>query len=160
MSKGKAIAAGVAGVIAAAGLAVGTIAEFEGYVPIGYPDPAHGAELPTGCFGATKGIVLGKRYTDQECAAMLAEDVVKHGIDIAPCLPAELPLETRAAFTSFAFNVGAAKFCASTLSRKARAGDLRGACAELSKWVYAGGRKMRGLERRRKAERELCESGL
>ncbi len=150
----------LAAVLAASSVAVGTIATFEGYVPVGYPDPALGVSLPTACYGSTKGIVIGRRYSEQECTAMLADDVVRHGLDIAPCLPAALPLETHAAFVSFGFNVGSAKFCASTLSRKARAGDLAGACAELSKWVFAGGQRFRGLERRRAAERELCEKGL
>ncbi|WP_405045477.1 glycoside hydrolase family protein [Pseudomonas aeruginosa] len=48
----------------------------------------------------------------------------------------------------------------STLLRKLNAGDVRGACAELSRWVYAGGKKLGGLVRRRAAERELCEIGL
>jgi lysozyme len=90
----------------------------------------------------------------------LAEDVIKHGLEISPCLPDELPIETRAAFISFGFNVGSSAFCRSTLSRKALAGDLRGACAELSKWTKSAGRVMAGLVRRRVAERKLCESGL
>lgn len=146
--------------LAAAAVVVGSIASFEGYIPVGYPDPALGVRLPTACYGSTTGVVLGRRYTEDECNSMLAQDVVKHGLDIAPCLPAELPVETRAAFISFGFNVGAAKFCASTLSRKARAGDLMGACAELSRWTKAGGRELPGLVRRRAAERAMCERGL
>lgn len=158
MSKGRAIAASVAAILAATAVAVPTIAEFEGFVPVGYSDPIG---KTTSCLGHTgPDAVLGRRYSDQECAAQLTADAVKHGLDIAPCLPAELPVETRAAFISFGFNVGAAKFCGSTLSRKARAGDLRGACAELSRWTRAGGKELPGLVKRRKAERQLCEEGL
>lgn len=161
MSRGKAIAAALAATLAASSIAVPMIAEREGFVPVGYPDPGPlGVKLPTACFGATKGIVLGKRYTEQECAQMLADDVVRHGLDIAPCLPPTLPLETRAAFISFGYNVGSGAFCASTLSRKARAGDLAGACNELLRWTKAGGRELPGLVKRRKAERELCMRGL
>lgn len=160
MSKGKSIAAGVAAVMAAGALAVPMIAEFEGFVPVGYPDPALGVKLPTACYGATTGIVIGKRYTEQECANMLAADAVSHGLQIAPCLPPELPIQTRAAFISFGFNVGTSAFCKSTLAAKARAGDLAGACAELARWTRAGGREMAGLIRRRQAERKLCMEGL
>jgi lysozyme len=104
--------------------------------------------------------VIGKTYDDQKCAELLAQDAVKHGLDIAKCLPDELPTETRAAFISFGFNVGSAKFCASTLAAKARAGDLRGACAELSRWTTAGGKTLPGLVKRRATERALCERGL
>lgn len=157
MSKAKAIG-GVAGVLIAAAAAVPLIAEFEGWESVGYRDPVG---ISTSCVGHTgSDAIVGRRYTDQECAAQLAEDAVKHGVEIGPCLPAELPMETRAAFTSFAFNVGSGAFCRSTLSRKARAGDLAGACAELSKWTFAGGKQLPGLVRRRKAERALCEKGL
>jgi hypothetical protein len=43
---------------------------------------------------------------------------------------------------SFAFNVGDDAFCRSTLVRKANAGDIDGACAELSRWTYAGGKQL------------------
>jgi len=147
-----------AAVLAAAVAAIPIIGEFEGTVKVGYRDPVG---IPTSCVGHTgPDAVVGRRYTDEECAAQLAADAVKHGLEIAPCLPDELPVETRAAFTSFAFNVGSAAFCKSTLSRKARAGDLAGACAELSRWTKAGGRELQGLVRRRKAERALCERGI
>lgn len=149
----------VAAVLAAAAVAVPTIAVWEGSKNVGYADRLAG-NLPTACFGATKGIVVGKRYTDDECMAMLAQDAVSHGLEISRCLPDELPVRTRAAFTSFAYNVGTGAFCRSTLSRKARAGDLQGACRELDKWVYAGGKRVQGLANRRQAERKLCESGL
>ena len=47
---------------------------------------------------------------------------------------------------------------AGALARKTNAGDLAGACAELSRWTYAGGRQLPGLIKRRAAEREMCES--
>lgn len=148
----------VAAVLAASAIAVPVIGTYEGTVNVGYRDPVG---IPTSCTGHTgPEVVVGKRYSDAECARQLADDAVKHGLDIAPCLPADLPPKTHAAFISFAFNVGSAKFCSSTLSRKARAGDLKGACAELSKWTYAGGKQLPGLVNRRKAERQLCEEGL
>ncbi|HGM8337746.1 TPA: glycoside hydrolase family protein [Pseudomonas aeruginosa] len=56
--------------------------------------------------------------------------------------------------------MGETQFSRSTLLRKLNAGDVKGACAELSRWVYAGGKVYKGLVNRRKAERELCEQGL
>jgi lysozyme len=41
---------------------------------------------------------------------------------------------------------------------KARAGDLRGACAEIPKWSYAGGRVFPGLVKRRIRERAMCDA--
>ncbi|MBL8773341.1 MAG: lysozyme [Phenylobacterium sp.] len=151
------VAKGVAAVFAAAALAIPVIAEFEGYVPKAYKDPVG---IPTACYGSTAGIEMERTYSDAECARRLADDAATHGLEIAHCLPANLPTEVRAAFTSFAFNVGSNRFCASGVARKANAGDLRGACADLSRWVYAGGRQLSGLVRRRAAERALCERGL
>lgn len=147
----------VAAVLSAAALAVPVIATHEGWIKVGYRDPVG---IPTACYGHTGGIQLGRAYTDAECGQFLAEDALKHGMDIARCLPDDVPAQTRAAFTSFAFNVGAPKFCASTMATKARAHDFRGACAELSKWIYAGGKVLPGLVKRRAAERAYCESGL
>ncbi|WP_370551208.1 lysozyme [Comamonas sp. CMM02] len=63
---------------------------------------------------------------------------------------------------SFGFNVGEGEgaFCKSTLVRKANAGDVQGACAELSRWTYADGKQLPGLVQRRAAERQMCEGGL
>lgn len=71
-----------------------------------------------------------------------------------------MPETRRAALASFVYNVGEGQFSRSTLLRKLNAGDAREACAELSRWVYAGGRVLTGLVKRRAAERELCEVGL
>jgi lysozyme len=150
----------VAAVLAAAAVAVPVIAAHEGYVPVGYPDPGVGVSLPTACYGHTGGVTIGKRYSQADCEAWLAQDAVRHGMSIAGCLPDELPIQTRAAFTSFAYNIGPAKFCSSSLSRRAQAGDLRGACKAIGLYVYAGTRKLPGLVKRRAAERALCEAGL
>ncbi|RIQ11209.1 lysozyme, partial [Bordetella avium] len=66
----------------------------------------------------------------------------------------------RVALASFVYNVGPGAYGGSTLTRKLRAGDLAGACRELPRWVYAGGNKLRGLERRRDAEMRICLSDL
>jgi lysozyme len=158
--EGARLAARAAAVMGAAALATPLIAQFEGYEPVGYADPAPG-RFETVCFGHRQDGVLGKRFSDEACLKMLADDAVRHGLAIDGCLEGvDLAPETRAAFTAFAFNVGAEKFCVSTLAAKVRAGDLAGACAELSRWTLAGGKPLPGLIRRRAAERALCEKGL
>ncbi len=64
------------------------------------------------------------------------------------------------ALTSFAYNCGIYSFKASTLRRKILSGELFEAADEFLKWCYGGGRKLEGLVRRRKAERELFLKGL
>ena len=60
------------------------------------------------------------------------------------------------ALVSWIFNLGAGAFNGSTLKKKivARADD-EAICAEIVKWVYAGGKPLTGLKRRRVAEANL-----
>jgi len=132
------------------------VAYFEGYRPVAYLDPV---SIPTICYGHTATARIGQTKTQAECDDLLESDLGEalEAVDLQ--LPNAPPL-TRAAFGSFVYNVGAGAFNRSTLLRKARAGDWVGACNELPRWVYAGGRQLPGLVARRQAERELCLSGL
>lgn len=121
--------------------------------------------VATSCYGHTgPDVVVGKRYTATECRGQLSKDVAKHAEGIRACIKVAVPVESFAAFTSFSFNVGVAGFCRSTVNRKLNAGDLAGACAGLSAWdkarVNGKLQPVRGLTRRRAAERALCEKGL
>jgi len=150
--------AGIASLFAAVVLVTPSVIDHEGWRTKTYADPVG---IPTVGAGVTgKGVVPGRTYSQQEAEDMTARALLEHAIAIRPCLPEDLPQETRAAFVSFAYNIGSTKFCASTLARKAKAGDLRGACDELTRWVYAGGRKLPGLVKRRADERALCLRGL
>jgi len=67
----------------------------------------------------------------------------------------KLKTHERDALVSFAYNVGLGAYSQSTLLKKLNAGDKPGAANEFLRWVYADGIKLPGLERRRKAEREM-----
>ena len=57
------------------------------------------------------------------------------------------------ALVSFAFNLGIGRLVRSTLLQTIRQGGSRGAIRrEFKRWVYAGGQRLRGLERRREWE--------
>ena len=94
--------------------------------------------------------------TRAQCRALLEADLARHAEALA-CIRQPLTDGQKAAFVSFAYNVGPRAFCDSTLAKKANAGDIPGACAELSKWVYAKGQRLLGLVKRRAAERAMCE---
>ena len=57
-----------------------------------------------------------------------------------------------AALADFAYNLGLGALKSSTLRRRILAGRWDDVPAELRKWVFAGGRRMNGLARRREAE--------
>ena len=137
---------------AAAALLVPTVVYFEGTILGGYVDPAG---IVTACTGHIETAEL-RRYTKAECEQLLYRDLLKHADDLR-CVTVPLKDHEKAAFISFSFNVGREAFCQSTLVRKVNAGGLPGACAELSRWTYAGGRQLPGLVKRRAAERALCE---
>lgn len=59
------------------------------------------------------------------------------------------------ALVSFGFNTGLGALKDSTLMRLIHAKDLKGASKQFSRWVYGGGKRLRGLERRRRFEKAL-----
>jgi lysozyme len=60
---------------------------------------------------------------------------------------------------SFAFNVGAGGLQRSTLRRKVNREEHASVPAEFLRWVWGGGRKLKGLVRRREAEAGAYRSG-
>lgn len=141
-----------AGVLAAA---VGLVAAWEGRSLVAYADPVG---IPTICEGYTHGVRLGDVATPVQCDALTKQEVVKALAVVDRSVPQTLPDGIRVALASFVYNVGPGAYGGSTLLRKLRSGDLAGACNQLPRWVYAGGKKLRGLELRREAERKICLS--
>lgn len=144
----------IGGVLAAT---VALVATWEGRSLIAYADPVG---IPTICEGYTHGVRLGDVATPEQCDELTRQEVAKALNVVDSSVPQQLPDGMRVAFSSFIYNVGPYAYQRSTLLKKLRAGDYVGACNELMRWVYAGGRKLRGLERRREAERQICLSSL
>jgi lysozyme len=113
----------------------------------------------TVCYGETR--VEMRRYTDAECLAMLNKAVAEFANQVLQCTPilANHPYQLAAA-TSLAYNIGVGAYCRSTVDRLFDAGDLKGACDQFARWRMAGGAVVQGLVNRRKAEAELCRTGL
>ena len=105
-------------------------------------------------YGSTQGVRPGMAITEAEAERRLCEDVDRHAEPLDSLVQVPLSQHERAALASFVFNVGAA-FAESTLLRKLNAGDRQGAADEFLRWVYAGGQRLAGLERRREAERAM-----
>lgn len=140
-----------------AAVAVALVAGFEGLRTVAYLDPIN---VPTLCFGETRGVKLGDVATAEECRAMLGNRLAEFSAGVDRCLTRPVPDPSYVAFLSFAYNVGTGAFCGSTLLRKANAGDLRGACDELLRWDRARGVRLPGLTKRRQEERALCLQGV
>lgn len=116
-------------------------------------------------WGHTKGVKQGDTCTQAQADAWLAEDVaeVEQGVRLLVKVP--LTQGQFDALVSFAFNCGldidvdtiAEGLGDSTLLRKLNAGDYIGAALEFQKWDKSSGMTLRGLTRRRLAERALFE---
>ncbi|EAS6375440.1 TPA: lysozyme [Salmonella enterica subsp. enterica serovar Orion] len=114
----------------------------------------------TVCYGHTgNDIMIGKTYTESECKALLNKDLNMVARQINPYIKVPIPETTRGALYSFVYNVGAGNFKTSTLLHKINQGDIKGACEQLRRWTYAGGKQWKGLITRREIEREVCMWG-
>lgn len=83
--------------------------------------------------------------------AALAE--FEDGINAA--LRVEVTQNQYDALVCWAYNVGISAAQQSTLLRRLNAGDVQGAADQFLRWNRAGGQALRGLTRRREAERAL-----
>ena len=124
-----------------------------------YPDPATGSEPWTIGWGATgPGIEPGTVWSQEQCNARLHADLARHAAEVDAALGDALTSQLQFdALVSFHYNTGA--IGRATLTRKHKAGDFAGAAREFDRWCFAGGRKMKGLVRRRAAESELYRRG-
>lgn len=139
--------------------AVALVGAWEGVKTVAYKDIVG---VPTVCFGETRGVKMGDRYTMDECRAMLGDALVEFETNMRKCLkaPDSIPDKPYTAFLSLSYNIGTGAFCGSTVARKANDGDLRGACNAIPAWNRAGGRVVKGLVNRRAEEQKICLEGV
>jgi lysozyme len=135
--------------------------EFEGLRLQAYPDPGTGGEPITIGYGTTAragvGIVpkLGMTITKSEADEYFNRAMVKFAAQIRPKITAPINENEFGAFMSLAYNIGPGAFAKSSALRHFNAGDKAKAANAIMLWNKAGGKVMRGLERRRAAEKAL-----
>lgn len=138
--------------LTAAGLI--SIATWEGFKDEAYiPVPG---DVPTIGFGSTEGVRLGDTISVSDALNRLEKDVRVAEDAVRSCVTVPLTQGEMDAYTSLAFNIGGRAFCDSTLVKKLNAGDYRGACEEIKRWHFAGGKSLKGLVDRRAAEYRRC----
>lgn len=136
-------------VVGAAALA----ASFEGLEQKAYPDLGG---VVTVCYGHTKTARLGQEYSKEACQALLASDLEVAAECVRRNVRVDLTQNQFDALVDFTFNVGCGNFAKSTLLRRVNREDPA-ASEEFNKWVYVKGKFVRGLQRRREAERDLFD---
>lgn len=138
-------------------LAASVAAYWEGYSPTGYSDPVG---IPTVCWGHTgPDVRVDMVMSLEQCKETFEKDLLIAAASVQRCITRPLSVGQAAAFTSFTFNVGGRAFCNSTLVRLFNAGREEDACNQMSRWVFAKGVRLRGLERRRVSEVSMCLYG-
>lgn len=133
------------------------VTHYEGMKLKAYLDPIG---VVTICAGETEGVKMGQVQTLENCNTMLTSKLGMFGTGVDYMVKPEMSPQTHAAFTSFAYNVGIGAFQKSSVLRLYNEGKPIAACNFLTKYVYAGGKVLKGLVKRREAERDLCLSGL
>ena len=133
--------------------------EFEGFSLVPYHDPVG---FPTIGFGH----LLSRRkwadlaewepLPDREAGVALLERDMRGALaSVRRLIVAPLEIHQEAALADFAFNCGAGNLQISTLRRKVNRREYAAAADEFPRWKYAAGRLLKGLVRRRAAERHL-----
>ena len=140
------------GVIAVVAAIAVMIMPSEGLSLKTYKDPVG---IPTICYGETQGVHYGDTKTKAECEAMLYKRIGDYLGPVDKMMPG-LPDNRRIAYTDFAYNVGVGALQKSRIPSFEKAGEWKKACAELNRYVYAGGKKLNGLVARRAEEYKIC----
>lgn len=136
--------------ISVAGLAL--IQQFEGTEQEAYLDSVG---VPTVCTGSTRAVRVGQVASLEECQERLVEDSTYAGQAVGRLVTAPVTQAQYDALVSLVFNIGPGAFARSTLLKRLNEGQCRVAADEFLKWRYAAGKPLRGLLKRRQAEREL-----
>lgn len=153
--KNKLLAMGLSSVMATTGMFV---AQHEGLVLGTYIDPVG---ILTSCYGHTGAeLKLHQSFTESQCLEQLHKDLSSHDKEMMRYIKVPLSDEEHSAYLSFSYNVGVGNFKSSTLLKLLNKEKRAEACNQLTNWVFAKGRKLRGLVNRREEEKTLCLSGL
>lgn len=133
------------------------IQRFEGFAakpylcPAGYLTVGYGHVVLDG----ERARFLAEPITEEEGQEILARDVQNAEAAVERLIHVPLSDGQFDALVSFVFNLGAGRLQSSTLRRKINTGLHSEAPAEFRKWVFAGGKRLPGLIRRRDAEARL-----
>ena len=127
------------------------IRRFEGCKLVAYLCPAGVWTLGWGATGP--GIAKGATWSQEQADARLELDAMAYYMATIKASPGlALYPEIAQAIADFVYNLGITRYKSSTLKKRIDAEDWDGACDEIVRWVFGGGRKLPGLVLRRQAE--------
>lgn len=139
------------------------IKSFEGYRDEGYyaTDAEKKAGIVTAGYGSTRRVAKGEKITEEQAEQYLQEDIAVAEKAVDSLVKVDLTPNQRTALVSLVFNVGQGNFKKSKALKALNKGDLDTFMKEAfdSKvgFVRSGGKVLKGLVKRREAERKLFE---
>lgn len=142
--------------------AIDLVKQFEGLSLRPYLCPA---QVWTIGYGATRDLAGEKvirntpPITQAEADQLIRRDLGWAAKWVGRLVHVPLSPKQKSALISFVFNLGPTNFRSSTLRKRINSGDFDDVPNQLLRWVYGGGRKLAGLERRRIAEAYLWVEG-
>lgn len=138
---------------------INLIKRFEGFSSDVYWDAAG---LPTIGYGHLlrpgEAEMFKNGISEEAGVALLIKDVLVAERAVIRLISVPLSNGQFDALVSFTFNLGSGALQRSSLRRKVNREEHDEVPAEFMRWVWAGGRKLRGLVRRREAEASLYHS--
>lgn len=142
--------------------AIDLVKRWEGFVDHIYTCPAGKPTIGYGHYLQRPGErekYEGKTITEEEAVDLLRQDLLVAQAAVQKYIDAPLSDEQYGALVSFTFNLGAGALQRSTLRSKLNREEYVDAADEFERWVYAGGRKLKGLMVRRSEEKALFLAG-
>ena len=133
------------------------IREFEGFVASAYLCPANVWTIGIGTTVYPNGtkVKKGDKCTQEQALEYLQHDLKSFEKTVSESVKVPLSQNQFDALVSLAYNIGSGAFKNSTLLKKLNAKDYAGAADQFLVWNKGGGKVLKGLVRRRDAERAL-----
>ena len=138
--------------------AIDIIKEHEGFRESTYLDSAG---IPTIGYGTTAAAGLGivpvpgMTISEKQAERFLIKAIEKFAAEIKPSIHRPMTDNQWSAFLSLAYNIGPGAFRRSSALRHFNNGETMRAADAILMWNKAGGKVLRGLQRRRMRERAL-----
>ena len=135
---------------------VGVIKHFEGYSPVVYKDAAG---YPTIGFGhlIKPTEKIAELLLGDAAGRLLQQDIAPKTVAVNARVSVPLFQGQFDAVLSWTYNLGEGALKSSTMLKKINAGRHEEVPAQIKRWNRAGGKVLKGLERRREAEAALYE---
>lgn len=114
-------------------------------------------EVWTIAWGHTRNVQRGDVCTQDQANRWLAEDILEVATPINHHSAVQLTQGQFDALVDFAYNLSYPALRGSTLWRMVQQNNTIGAALQFERWIYAKGKKVAGLLRRRRAEKLIFQ---